>query len=157
MSPNTGAVDEALVRSVTETLENMVFAEINPSEEKAWAASADPALWASLPLLVPLYGNLWLGMPRSLLVRVVTMAYALPEEELADRMLNDTLAEILNTLAGRLLNLLVPAHQTFRLGLPETGKAPGTSSEETLRHWYFALEDDPFCVVGTGDFLDPTP
>ncbi len=75
------------------------------------------------------------------------------EYEVQDTMLQDTQAELLNTLAGRFLAALLPEDKTFQLGLPKFCPREEHGRDEPVRVWYFALGSDQFQVSVSGESL----
>ena len=121
---------EALAMAVAETFEGMLFLEALPSDVPE---SSRSVLWARVPVLEPAAGEVTLLCPPGLaqaFAEVLTSGCpggAMDPEiacrvgDGAERLQRDVLAELGNTLAGRLLERLVPELRSFRLGLPETG------------------------------------
>ena len=148
---------EALVCAVAETFEGMLFMEVLPADVPE---PGRDALWARVPVLEPVAGGVTLLCPPGLaraLADALTMGC--PGGDLApeiacrvalgaERLHLDALAELVNTLAGRLLGRIVPERQAFRLGLPETGT--GHSSGGVFETFGFLVGDSAFHVRVSG-------
>jgi hypothetical protein len=151
----------ALEDAVGRTLEGMLFMEALPAEEGFIDKNAD-LFWASLPVKRPMSGRMAIVVPRSLLLSIVDGFYGeagtesafLDGQELqvSDQIMLDTLAELLNTIAGRMMNLIVPANDIFELGLPEHGKGyPEVRKDTPCKEHVFDIDDQFFSVVLEGE------
>lgn len=106
----------ALKQSLQETLEEMAFVELTPltiaatSEcELRQVVIATHDEWA---------GRLWLRMDGGLLQEIIENVYAVDGSDVTAAMEADMLAEVLNTVAGKVLRRLTADDHSFRLGLP---------------------------------------
>jgi hypothetical protein len=142
-------IDDAVLRVVTDTLENLAFMEAFPVQEDI--SPGQPEMTAALLFHEPHQGEIRITCPRSLLVSITETLCGLPEEGVSNGLLKDVLAEILNTIAGRFLEELLPDDQTFRIGLPELDP-PANLDSSSLRKWCFCAGDDHFTVTITDDF-----
>lgn len=144
-------MNSALVDAVSETLENMAFMEVFASDAPFSPEGSD-VLTVSLLIHDPQPGELWMTIPRPLLMMVAEGVFALPSEDLGEQILRDLLAEILNTLAGRFLTRLLPPLQSYRLGLPDFEESVLAShcSEKTFT---FRMLDGAFVVGIRGEPL----
>lgn len=118
-------INEVMARAVADTFEGMVFMETLAVTQDC-PASASTNHWTWLDVLDPFQARVFLELPEDLLRQVVAELYGLEGEDCTPDVLGDTLAELLNTLAGRVMALAVPEDTTFQLGLPTrgTGKPP---------------------------------
>lgn len=138
-------LDRIVLSAVAETLENMAFMEVVRDECPPSSLSVE-VLSARLAIHEPTAGEVHLTMPHSLLAQVAEAAYALPAEALEEQILRDLLAELLNTIAGRFLTLLLPPEQSYRLGLPELEDADAPAPGATDHLWNFRMEDNRFTL-----------
>lgn len=135
--------NRAVHQAVEETLENMAFMQVTPVES---ANLTDPEIrlcWARLEAKEPRRGAMLLQFTYPLAELITQTIFGL-EEPPPEQQVFDTLAEILNTMAGRLMSLITPISQTFTLDLPKTGT--GFPPEED-REWfvsYFDIEGEFF-------------
>ena len=154
----------ALEDAVGRTLEGMLFMEALPAYEEKVDKTAD-LFWATLKVKAPMEGHLTFVVPRSLLTTIVDGFYGEAGTEAAflegssiqatDQIMLDTLAELLNTVAGRTLNLIVPANNVFELGLPFTGKGypEETIKSPCFREHVFNIDEQFFSIILDGDEL----
>jgi hypothetical protein len=103
-------VNNDLKSALQATLEEMFFLEV-----------AEPKFfWARVMVREPFSGAVTLVFPRPLLETVA--AGLMPDQEALDeRTLGDILAELVNTVAGRLVSLVVDESTTFKLDVPDVG------------------------------------
>jgi hypothetical protein len=141
-------LERAIVAAVAETLENMTFMEAAPAQSGAEGET----LTAGLLIHAPFPAELRLTLPLTLLGKVAESVFALPAEELEAQVLRDLLAEILNTVAGRLLTAYLPPEQSYQLGLPEFGDE-GVLPDTEEKSWFFQMEGEPFTLRVRGEAL----
>lgn len=103
-------VGTGLAEAVQATLEEMFFLEVMEPE----------FLWARVRVSEPFNGSVTLAFPRPL-AEDVASGLMPGEETISEQMLQDTLAEMVNTVAGRLMSQVVDEDTTFRLEVPQTG------------------------------------
>jgi len=137
-------LDEAMLKSVTETLENLAFMEVFAASKEDPAPSGEN-MSAALLFLEPFQGEIRSEFSRALLEEISETVCGLSQEGCAESALKDILGEILNTIAGRFLTELLPQTQPFRIGLPEPDPLPHPEPE-LLRTWHFRSDQHPFTV-----------
>lgn len=151
-------VSKALMRAVGTTLEQMVFMEVLASVE-ACSRKAGDDVWAILDIHKPFSGRMGLVMPAELVNNILDGVFTEPpafgeeppeEPSFTDQQREDTVAELLNTVAGQLLALLVPEDNTFKLGVPERGSGDYPGLEQSDCYCFQAGEKE-FCVEVRGD------
>jgi CheY-specific phosphatase CheX len=114
---------ETMTRALAETLESMAFMEVTAGLSDEEAPYDDELLWSGIDVAAPFQGRITLVMPQGLALEMTETMFGFGEIETPlEDLARDTLAEIINTLAGRLMAGIVPEDQTFELGLPETGE-----------------------------------
>jgi len=153
MGKDTSKCEQAITRAVSETLEYMVFMEVFRSPEVEYPPADEPCLVASLLIHDPLQGELDLIMPKGLALKISQTIYALPEEGLTERIINDTFAELINVIAGRFMNELLPKEQLYRLGLPEINETDTRDSELPQKECLFIADGMKFLVRVVGKAL----
>jgi len=141
-----------MFNSVAETLENMAFMEVEHAA--ASPSSAEEGVGVSLLIHDPVQWELTLSMPKQMIFDIASAVYAMPEEELSEELLQDILAEILNTVAGRFLSEILLPSETFTLGLPEPCPHGCPADEPPLLVWNFAADGLPFGLHATGSSLE---
>lgn len=106
----------ALKQSLQETLEEMAFVELTPLP--AAPEFEEGLRQVVIATLDEWDGQLWLRMDGGLLQEIIENVYAVESSEIDAAMELDMLAEVLNTLAGKVLRRLTAGDRSFRLGLP---------------------------------------
>lgn len=152
-------VSKALMQAVGTTLEQMVFMEVLASVDRC-ALAPENTVWAELDILAPFHGRVGLTMPRELVDDILDGVFSEPpgfgdEDEapapsFTDPQREDTVAELLNTIAGQLLALLVPEDNTFKLGVPAKGVGKADLCEDADKYCFEAGERR-FCVEVLGE------
>jgi hypothetical protein len=121
-SDRAGRLCQALIAVVAD------LAFIKLEEEHQDRQAAVPArFWKmKLPVVQPLAGELLLAVEPALLQEITRNIYGLgAEQPTRDREL-DTLAELLNTIGGKLMQVIVPPTVKYELGLPVLAVNDGT-------------------------------
>ena len=111
MSTDTNTLTAALHDAVVESLENMFFSEVKDVE----------FYWGSVEVSEPFQGKITVAFPPDLTTEIVNEIFGIEPDDITIEVINDIIAEVANTVAGRLMNTLVDADQTFKLLVPETG------------------------------------
>ncbi len=149
----------AIASAVAITLENMAFEQAIPEDEPEVPVGADP-YWAKLNLLSPhegfvmiLVGNEGAKLIAEAIHGPGDDLFADEPEELPREMVFDTLAELINTIAGRFLNSYLPPDQRFELGLPETGHGNVPSVPGNAKSWDFMVQEEVLKVTISGDYF----
>jgi len=144
-------MEKAVRKAIMETFEEMAFMEVysHPAEAEAKTESPADLQEVYLDVLEPLKGTFRLALPKALLAGIAENVFAIPAEELNEQIFQDTLAELLNTIAGQILQEVLTKEQTFALGLPQKEKAAleTSCSEKT---WRFQTEDHSFYLAYAG-------
>ncbi|MGA1867406.1 MAG: chemotaxis protein CheX [bacterium] len=161
MSSPEEQLNTLMMRAVNEVLENMAFMEVLPNGEPLRPEDIPNLTWSSLLVNDPVLGEFQLFMSKSLAMKIAESVYGLPEEELTDLILCDTLGEMLNTIVGRFFNAVLPAEQTFTLGLPEVVPMQDKTTEHIefpqidspSIEWNFNLEEEPILLASSGETL----
>lgn len=112
------AIEEALTQATAGAIENLAFREVRQPDDDDPGCPVYPALRAAIPILEPEEGRFVLDIPPALAAELTGIIHGLadaPDEAL----LNDTLAEVANTVAGRFMAAITPPGSAFRLGLPD--------------------------------------
>ncbi|MFH1139503.1 MAG: chemotaxis protein CheX [Pseudomonadota bacterium] len=143
---------ESLNAAVAETLEALAFMEVLPGDETEGDAGqcASEALWAGIDILEPCQVRLAICVPVQLAREIVVELFGLDSpEDAGQEMLLDAMAEIINTIAGRLMTSRLGPEQTLALGLPETGM--GVLREDWDVTIFFMAGDFRFMVKIRGN------
>lgn len=120
----------ALTGAVTETIENMAFAEAvlqGRTNTLPVPGKGDRTVW--LRVLSPVKGILFMTLSGELLKTLMENIYGMYGDGDPGETGRDTMAEILNTMAGRFMSLLTGPDRNFEIGLPEPEPHPGVSEK----------------------------
>ena len=92
-------------------------------------------------------------LPKGLLADITENVYAMETDEIDPQILQDTLAELLNTIAGKIMQEALPEDQLFSLGLPQAVEEMKEKPGEVMQKWFFEMEETLFFVGFTGNKL----
>jgi hypothetical protein len=126
-----------------ECLENMAFISLEPSSKDEVEEIGAQLLGVNLLITEPALFEMQLNASQELLYQIAENMYTMDRDDLSDDLINDLLAEILNTLAGRFMTEALPPETHYVLGLPELSTETATHSELTF---YYLAEDCPLTV-----------
>jgi CheY-specific phosphatase CheX len=122
MSETNALVESALFQAVSSTLENMAFEQADrPQADSPPYKSENDNIWARLPILKPTTGEISLQISLEYAQKLAQSLFEGSDNITNDELVKDTLAEVLNTIAGRFMTQLIPAKDEFELGLPRVG------------------------------------
>ena len=122
---------EELCQALITVVADLAFVELEQESQGQQVAVPDGYGRMKLPVAHPFAGEMLLAVEPGLLHEITGNIYACDEEQLTCDHELDTLAELLNTIAGRLLQIIVPSTVSYELGLPvlpendEVFDAPG--------------------------------
>ncbi|MGD0621679.1 MAG: hypothetical protein ABSA82_04340 [Thermacetogeniaceae bacterium] len=123
-SDRAGRLCQALIAVVAD----LAFIELEEEHQDRQAAVPARFWKMKLPVVQPLAGELLLAVEPALLQEITRNIYGLDAEQpVRDREL-DTLAELLNTIGGKLMQVIVPPTVKYELGLPVLAVNDGTST-----------------------------
>ena len=110
---------KALSSAVAETFEGMAFSELEETEVLNEIPLTDKEYsFSRLAALEPFEGQIGLFVPNAYLQEILETTID-PETEVdMEKMRDDLVAEILNTIAGSFMSKLLPDSQEFKIGLP---------------------------------------
>lgn len=114
-------VREAVRSAVAATMEEMFFVEARESD----------FLWSRVRVLEPCEGAVTMAFGRELLVHVAQSIFG-EQARIREQTLWDTLAEVVNTVAGRIVSSFLPPETPFRLSVPESGTGWPTRGGEPM-------------------------
>lgn len=123
-----------------ETLESMAFVAIEEATVDEAENIKQPMLGSNLLILEPELLEMRLDVSRELLYQIGETMYTMEREELNEQLINDLLAEILNTLAGRFMTAIIPPEIDFTLSLPELADADEEECTSEFKFYYIAEE-----------------
>ncbi len=105
-------------------VENISVAADNAdeNEDPSVVESTEGKIWATIPILKPLRGEIVLIFPSDYAEQLTKAIFGgLDSEELNGGTVNDAVAEIINIIAGCFAQELFPDDKRYELGLPNTG------------------------------------
>jgi len=126
-----------------ETLENMAFVSIEECTSDEALNLKQQMLGVNLLITEPELLEMRLNVSKELLYQIAETMYTMDRDELNDQLINDLLAEILNTLAGRFMTEILPPDSDFALSIPELSDEEESTSELTFN---YIAEDFPLSV-----------
>lgn len=153
MPESLHGLQEIIARVVIETIENMAFMETIQTDQAPETLEERDALKSSILVHDPFPGELRLIMSKELTVTIAEILYSPVDKKNIDQLLLDILAELLNTIAGRVMAELVPHERTFRLGLPETGMEFFPKTDSVSTRYNFETEGHYFSLIACGEAL----
>jgi hypothetical protein len=123
---------EDVIEAVRDTFETMTFMEVMLPVEESGLEIEEP-LWAAIEIMKPVQVRFILVLPNALAEEVTeTLFTPDPDTPLSENLVLDTLAELVNTIGGRLMSDLVGVDQTLKLSLPEYGRGMPESKEAKI-------------------------
>ncbi len=142
-------LQDKITAAMEETLENMAFISVEECSAEEVEELDHPQLGVNLLVREPVLFEMQLHSSKELLYQVAENMYAMEREELDDRLINDLLAEVLNTVAGLFMSAILPPETKFALGLPELSDEIEGGSELVFN---YIAEDCPISVeIKTAD------
>ena len=132
-----------LHQSIQQSMEEMVFL---PVEKRTM-------LVAVLAVLEPIRGTLQFVMSQKQAHDIAVAMHACEPGDLTEQMTCDSVAELINTVAGQLASSLLPSDQTFTLGLPVVCFDGHVEHSEPTRAVFLEVVDEIFQLVVSGQEL----
>lgn len=153
MNPQKLTLEEAARQALSVTLENMAFEEVFALDGKPDDYKEDIAkFWTRLTITTPIKGAMAITLCQACAERLVRtiLGPMVDENEIEPGMIRDTIGELINTVAGRFMNLIVSKEQEFAIGLPETGEGSAFDEADVYKHIFFQVSDDYIVVTLAG-------
>lgn len=142
---------QAMQLAASQTLENMAFMEVMEHYDPSYEIPTDELTWSSLLISDPVQGEVRLAMTKSLLEKLTIAIFTLAPEDITQAQKDDTLHELLNTIAGLFMTNLLADNQTFQLGLPEAGHGELPELEANAISWkLMTADEDPLQLFAVG-------
>lgn len=145
-------ISEELTDAVSESFENLFFADIENCMNINKIEAETEALLVSVDTISPFKGNIGLVIDKEMSEEIVMEMMGGDLDTIDKEIVADALSEIGNTIVGRFLSKIVPENEEFTLGFPECfqwnpEKYPYENSENCK---LFDLEVDDkhvFCIL----------
>lgn len=158
MNQESNVVQASLISALTQSWENVTFEEIEiPAPDSSLPAIGPNTLWAAVPLLSPYKGELSLELPGELARAISGEVFDMVEAGPSLASMQDLMGELLNTVAGRFLDALLPPNTVFQLGLPETGQGRRTFSAPPVTSLLADVAGQGVRITLTGDAFGKLP
>lgn len=131
--------DETLNEAVRLTFEEMAFLDVAPGKASAPQTENEEGPVLYLEYTRPRAGALALFLPKQIKFAVAEAIYGETWSLLSANQLDDSLLELLNVLAGRILTLKFGSGTPYTMGLPTVlydppGELPGFTSQTLAFH-----------------------
>ena len=132
-----------LQRSVSEAFESMAFQEVIPVPVNPLPAQVLRTFrQGTMTVYSPVQGTLVMTISSSMLCSVTASVYGVDPEDINASMESDSLAEILNTIAGSWMRGITDTGQAYELGLPDTNEADYIDCKTADLHCVFNADGD---------------
>jgi len=121
--------DSPIAEALRATFEDLAFEEPYPAEETA--ISTDRSIFIKVDVLDPPIGGTILALNLEVAWELyAAMSGALPDKTPEDEVVLDAMSELTNIFTGKVLKLVLPIGQQFKLSLPETIEPGGNLQVE---------------------------
>jgi len=142
---NPDKIDSCVIQATENTFAEFVFMDALHMEK--CEKDFETPLTTQILIHHPFCGEIELTADEALIVKMAENIMMIPPEELNDTQKQDILFELLNTLGGRILALILPENLTFKLGLPETTESFMERDNDIYRIYDFLLDDQYRCRI----------
>lgn len=116
--------EQVFYTALSETFEGLIFEEVVLESVTAADLSVyhEECWWVKIELFEPLHCEIMLIVRKDLMVQYTEAIFGMLEDEMpSEPQVLDNLGELMNTVCGRIMALVLPPQTKFRLGLPELG------------------------------------
>jgi hypothetical protein len=136
-------VDEAVVL----TFEEMAFLDVASGPGEV-SPPAQEGPWLFLSYTVPAAGSFALYLPKVVKFAIAEAIYGEDENGITPVQLDDSLLEVMNVLAGRLLTIRFGAASTYTMGLPTVLYDPPPEAAGFERHQFkFHVDEHQLTLI----------
>lgn len=141
-----------LITAVRETFEHLAFMEPVYLNSRNLPKTSKTLWFCEMKIVRPVHGLFHLGIERDGLVKAASAIWGKPVDALGTSILTDTFGELLNTIGGKYMQLILFDGQSFQLGLPTVMKNEEAFSDH---RWglLFDLEGYNFQISLSGEQL----
>lgn len=149
MNMEENHLQDAMFEAASDTLENMAFMQVVPIKDRR----DEQKYYSRLEILAPVKGVMTLIVSPEL-AREIAEGLMDPDDEPPPvEVMLDTLAELLNTIAGGMMRKLVADDETFTLGLPETFSEDYVDLKKPFELARFQIDGQAFTLACEGEQL----
>ncbi|MDX2480997.1 MAG: chemotaxis protein CheX [Desulfuromusa sp.] len=133
---------QAMIKAVSQTLENMAFMEVMEHFDRSYEIPAEELAWNSLLINDPVQGEIRLAMSKTFLKKLTGNVFGIDDDEITQPQIDDILNELLNTIVGLFLTNLLADDQEYKMGLPELGEEELPEVDENTIVWKLMTDDE---------------
>ena len=110
-------------------------------------------LWAMCPLIHPLEGEIVILLAHKQAQEISESLFGFIEPDRSEEIINDALAEVLNTIAGCFMKALISPDQEYEIGFPQTGRGTPPIPQQMAVEMYYEMGNHIVKVmVGGSEF-----
>jgi len=176
MQTDADQIKQAAFAAVSETFEAMIFTQISPSDpsvpsfptpehkeidteaqisDSLETESFQPTFYQTgINLIKPNFAAFSMTFPTDLAIDITKNLYGWMEEENPpEHLIQDCLAEIINTVAGKLMSMLLDTRSTFALSMPDLKIVKQISLGKGEIYSYHTIDNFKFFLTIEGDLL----
>lgn len=145
-------ISDELTEAISESFENLFFADIERCVSVNEIDTEEDSLLVSVDTIAPFKGKVGLIIDKETSEEIVMEMVGGDFDLINKDMIADALSEIGNTIVGRFLSKIVPEDEEFSLGFPECTKWDpaeyNCKSSENCKLFDLELEDKHvFCIL----------
>ncbi|MBN1970034.1 MAG: chemotaxis protein CheX [Candidatus Delongbacteria bacterium] len=140
----TDVVRQAMVETIEEIFESMMFMDAIALEKNV---TIESNYMVRMLINHPFPGEIVVKLNEDLLIRMSSNLYLLEDDEISEKVKNDLAYEITNTIAGKLMDKLVPETSTFKLGLPEMTDSVFIEDDSDNISVSFVVDDEYYLKI----------
>ena len=134
----------AISQAVVDSLENMVFMAVVPMR----------LIWGKVQILRPYRGSITVAFPEKLVYTITGELHSQDVNEQSNKALfMDTVAEMTNTIAGRMMSMLVPEDEEYEISLPKTGMGDIEYEQSSCYIQHYEIDGAMYAVMVEGSDL----
>lgn len=142
---NPDQIDSCVIKATENTFAEFVF--MDALHQVKCEKEFENPLTTQILVHHPFCGEIELTADETLIFKMAENIMMIEPEDLSEEQKNDMFFELLNTLSGRVLALLLPENITFKLGLPETTESFMERDHEIYRIYDFIVDDQYRCKI----------
>lgn len=128
--------------AIEESFDDIGFMEVDPLPDGV-PPVAGASMHTVIPVTVPYKRMITLTMPRALVKEITSLIFDNEEVSINQKLLDDTILELSNTIAGRIMNQLNPNNELFALGLPQVSEGTSNLPGQMLVEHRFVIDEQP--------------
>ena len=142
-SKKNNKLKETIIEVIEDIFENMLFMDAiykeNPEND-------DIINSVEVRLLVnhPFPGEFVFKAPKQFISEAAGTLFMAEEGDIDEKMFNDVMSELLNTISGRIMAKITPEDKSFKLGLPEQMQSQSfiLDNDDSDLDFFFEVDDE---------------